>query len=163
MISALLGFIAGILLTWPAFIVLVILGVLFEHNDCHGWAIFMGIVTALVSYFFFAIPFTTLLMYAGVYLIAGLLWSFWRYKRHADKIVEQYKNDDASAKKVALQYLHPSKMLGTITMWVIVWPFSMIENVAGDIINVIQTLITKVFRAVYNSIYNSAVKKLNGE
>jgi hypothetical protein len=63
-------------------------------------------------------------------------------------------------RKGAADRLHPLAMLSTLTAWVIIWPFSMVENLAGDVINMIRTAISTVFRSVYNRIYESAVRDL---
>jgi hypothetical protein len=51
-------------------------------------------------------------------------------------------------------------MLPTITAWITIWPFSLVENFVGDIINFIQDLVQKVFRGIYHKIYDSAVAAL---
>lgn len=160
MIEAALGFIVGYMVSWPALVVLLLLGVIFEHNEAHGWAVFTALVTMAVSYFFFGIPLLTVLAYGAGYVVVGLIWSFYRYKRHAGDMVEKYKNADSSTKNSVIRDLHPKAMLGTITSWIIIWPFSMIENVVGDLITGIQTLVQKVFRGIYHRIYDSAVKQL---
>ena len=158
--SASLAFAAGLLLTWPAFIVLVFVGVLFEHNGARGWAVFTALAVAAVSYFFFSVSLFAIAIGAVGYIVIGLIWSFWRYKRHAQKVVADNKNETPSRKERALEALHPRAMLSTITAWIIIWPFSMVENLVGDIINFIQELVTKFFRGVYHRIYDSAVSAL---
>jgi len=158
--SAAVAFAAGLLLTWPAFIVLVFLGILFEHNGARGWAVFTALAVAAVSYFFFSVSLLTIAIGAVGYIVIGLIWSFWRYKRHAQKVVEAHKGKNAQEKEYALRALHPKAMLATITAWIVIWPFSMVENVVGDVINFIQELVTKFFRGVYHRIYDSAVAAL---
>ena len=153
-------FIAGVMLSWPALVVLLILGVLFEHNEARGWAVFTAMIVAATAYFSFAVPFMSILLGACGYIVVGLIWSFYRYKRHAMKTVEQNKDAGASTKKFVLERLHPKAMLSTITAWMLIWPFSMISNVSGDLINLIQLLVTKFFRGVYYRIYDSAVDGL---
>jgi len=160
MIETMFMFAAGFMLSWPALIVLLILGILFEHNDAHGWAVFTAMVTAAVAYFFFSVPLMTLAIGIVAYLVVGLIWSFWRYKRHVDTVVTQYKDEPSEARQRAIGRLHPKAMLSTITTWIIVWPFSMIENITSDIINAIQMLVQKVFRGIYHRIYESAVDQL---
>lgn len=156
--AAAAGFVAG----WAVLIlvVLFVLGIFSEHNDSRGWSIFFMLIAAGVAYLAFSLSWTMLAVYAGGYLVIGLFWSFWRYKRHAEKVVEQHKNADAREKQFALARLHPKEMLGTITAWIMVWPFSFIENMVGDLINGIQMLITKVFRGIYHRIYDAAVAAL---
>ena len=160
MIDLALAFILGWALSWPGLIGLLILGTIFEANEAHGWAMFMGVVSAVVAYFFFAIPLMTLLVYAACYLAVGFIWSFWRYKRHAQKVVANNKDALSHEKERALRNLHPRVMLSTITAWIVIWPFSMAENLVGDIINFVQELVTKFFRGVYHRIYDSAVAAL---
>ena len=157
---ATLAFLAGFLLTWPALIVLLIMGILFEHNGARNWAVFTALVVMAVSYFFFAIPLMTVLLGAVGYVVIGLIWSFYRYKRHASDVVEANKNASETARQYAIRDLHPKEMLGTITAWIVVWPFSLVENFVGDIITGIQTLVQKVFRGIYHRIYDAAVEQL---
>jgi uncharacterized membrane protein len=160
MIEATIGFIAGFMLTWPALIALLVLGILFEHNGARGFAVFTTLVTMAVAYFFFSIPLMTVLLGAVAYVAIGLVWSFYRYKRHASYVVEKNKNEGQSTKERALKELHPKAMLPTITAWILVWPFSLVENFVGDIITGIQTLVQKIFRGIYHRIYDSAVAAL---
>lgn len=157
------GMATAYLLTWPAFVVLCLLGILFEHNGRRGWAVFTGLVTLAVSYFFFAVPLTVLAYYVGAYAVAGLVWSFWRYGRYVKASVERIKADsyikDTEYARYAAE-LAPSKNVDTITAWVIIWPFSVVENLTGDIISVAQYMVTNAFKSVYNSIYNRMVSDL---
>ena len=141
-------------------VVLVLLGILFEHNGARGWSVFAAILVAGVAYISFNVSLMMLAVGAAGYIVIGLIWSFWRYKRHAQKVVEKNKGESAAVRERALYQLHPKEMLGTITAWIMIWPFSMVENVVGDILNLIQDLVRKVFRGVYHKIYDSAVAAL---
>lgn len=156
--AAATGFIAG----WAIFILiaLFVLGIFSEHTDSSEWSVFFMLIAVGVALLTFSLSWTMLAVYAAGYLAIGLFWSFWRYKRHAAKVVEQHKNSDAREKQFALAILHPKEMLGTITAWIMVWPFSFVENMVGDLINAIQMLITKVFRGIYHRIYDAAVSAL---
>lgn len=158
-----LGLFTGYFLTWPAFIILLVLGTIFEANEAHGWAILTGIISIVVAYFFFSVPFATIAYYSIGYFTVGFLWSFWRYKRYIDFVVEEYKDRSESSRKMVLNDIAPSRMLGKITTWVIIWPFSMFENVLGDIIKIVQTFISKFFKGIYTRIYSMAVNQLMPE
>lgn len=161
MITSAIAFLAVYMLTWPAFISLLILGILFEHNGAHGWAVFSAITTMVVSYFFFGIPLTTVLLGAFTYVVIGIVWSFYRYKRYVNDIIIEHKDSSKSMKEAVLSRIHPREMLSTITAWILIWPFSLVENFVGDIITGIQLLVQKVFRKVYHKIYDSAVSQLS--
>jgi hypothetical protein len=121
---------------------------------------FMGIVSAVVAYFFFHIDPMSIIVYIAGYFAIGFGWCVWRYKRHAADVVDRYKTHGQYDRSSALARLHPTKMLNTLTTWVLVWPFSMVENVSGDLIKLVQTTITKVFKTVFNRIYEQAVEQL---
>ena len=158
------GLATGYLLTWPTLITLAVLGILFEHNNVRGFAVFTAIVSAVLAFFFFDISLKNLAIGSAVYLVIGVLWSFWRYKRHADKAVEEIKQmTDDAYRKYAIKALHPSQMIDTFVAWIIVWPFSLVENLTADIINGIQRLVTTAFKSVYNKIYTSAIKTISLE
>jgi hypothetical protein len=151
-------FIAG--WSFTILIALAILGILFEHNGARGWSVFITLVTAAVAYIAFNLSLLTIAIGAVAYIVIGLVWSFWRYKRHAAKVVEEKKNSTSTEKEYALRNLHPRAMLPTITAWIMIWPFSLVENLVGDLINLVQSLVTTAFRAVYHKIYDSAVASL---
>lgn len=159
-----IGFIAGWALSWPAFIAVLLLGVWCEANDSHGWSVFMGICAMVVAFFFFSIPLEMLLIGVGVYFIVGFVWSFWRYKRHCDKVIGRIKSTVSETdKRYLIQQLMPAAMLSSITTWVIVWPFSVIENISGDLITLVQDIISKFFKGMYSRIYTNAIGKLNDQ
>ena len=139
---------------------LALLGILFEHNGARGWAVFTALIVAAVAYISFHVSLLMIAIGAVGYIAVGLAWSFWRYKRHAANVVEQNREANASTKERALALLHPKAMLGTITAWIMIWPFSMVENIVGDLITAIQMLVTKFFRGVYHKVYESAVQAL---
>ena len=151
-------FIAG----WGVLILvgLAILGILFEHNGARGWSVFTALVVAAVAYIAFNVSLAMIAIGAVAYVVVGLVWSFWRYKRHAAKVVEENRNGSPRDKEDALRRLHPRAMLPTITAWILIWPFSLVENIVGDLINAIQSLVTKFFRGVYHKIYDAAVAAL---
>ena len=161
--EVIVAFLAGWFLSWPGLAFFLCIGTIFEANEEHGWAIFVGMVAAFIAYTMFAMPLSVLAAWIAAYFGMGFVWSFWRYKRHKDKIVEEYKDMGVASRKSALQNLDPRRMLSQITSWVIIWPFSMVENVLGDIIKLVQTAITTFFKSIYTRIYLDAVGKLMPE
>jgi hypothetical protein len=163
MFETIVAFLAGFLLTWPALIALFCIGVGFEYAEWRGFAVFTALITALTSYFYFHVPFLDILVYAAGYLVIGLLWSFWRYKRYVDKKIKDWREVRKGAgggKDYIIEKLKPSNMWPTITAWVFVWPFSAVENLVGDIIDIGVRVVKQVFRGVYNRIYLSAIKSI---
>ena len=161
MLEASAAFIAGVLLTWPAIVGLLLLGLLFEHNGARTSAVFTAILVAIISYFFFDIPLMTIALYGVGYIIVGVIWSVYRYKRYADKVVKENIGKESHIRDYAIRSLHPTSMMGTITAWMVIWPLSMVENVTGDLVSGLQMFVTKMFRGVYHRIFSNAVDALS--
>ena len=155
-----LDWVLGYVLTLPFLVVLLTLGILFEHNSARGWAIFTGIIATTVAYFYFKFPLIDALYGTLGYAVAGLVWSFYRYKRFVSKKVDESRNMTDSQKQYLIKEIHPTAMLPTITAWIIIWPFSIIDNLLGDLISAVEALVKTVFRGVYNRIYASAVSQI---
>jgi hypothetical protein len=153
MIEYILLFFATYLVTWPALVGLCLIAILSEHVESRGFAVFWTLVAGTSAFFYFNVSLADIGIYAVGYLVAGVVWSFYRYKRFIVAKVEQISNGYYGK----VEDYHPSKMLDTITAWIIIWPFSLIDNLCGDIINGIETLVKSVFKGVYNRIYNATV------
>ena len=148
------------LLTWPALAILFVVGILFEHNDWRGFAVFVALISGVSAYFYFAIPLVMMAMYVVGSLVAGLLWSVWRYKRHVTAKVAEVKNGSQRDRELMAARLLPAAMWSTIVAWVIVWPFSFVEYFIRDVIDLLEMAVKKLFKGVYNKIYDSAVAQL---
>jgi hypothetical protein len=155
MIDYILIFLATYMLTWPALVTLCVLGIWAEHNESRGFAVFWALVAAVSAFFYFNVSLESIAICSIGYVCFGIVWSFYRYKRFIVAKVEELSKSNSQWDRVE-QY-HPTKMLDTITAWIIIWPFSLIENLCGDIINGIENLVKTVFKGVYNRIYNAAV------
>lgn len=146
------------LLTWPALVIVLLIGIAFEHTGNRKSSVFAGLVSMGISYFYFSVPLGTIWYYVAMYIVVGLCWSFWRYHRYLASMVALLSErawKSQSDKETAVGKLLPSNNLERITSWIIVWPFSVIECTLGDIITAIQALVTRVFKGVYHSIFVS--------
>lgn len=152
------GLVAGYVLTWPALVIVLLAGIFFEHTGSRKMAIAAGIGAMAISYHYFDVSIKALLAWAVVYLVVGVLWSFWRYRGYVAKEMQQLQS--IMFKRQAdlewrLHCLAPGNNLDRISAWIIIWPFSLVEHLLGDIINAINALASKVFKGVYFKIYTS--------
>lgn len=159
-LAAFFGFVLG--WGWVVLALLVVAGIIFEAHSSTGWAVFTGLLAATLAFFFFNASLIGLAIVSAVYIPIGLVWSWYRYKRHAAKTVEKAKALGQREKELLVKALHPKEMLGTIVQWILIWPLSMIENLIGDLIHMVESLVTRWFRGVYHTIYDSAVKSILG-
>jgi len=149
------GIFVGYLLNWYALGILIFLGIMLEHNEWHTLSIFIGLGSAFIAYSMFNLSPLAILFWSVGYFVVGLLWSFWRYKRWVQKCI---KSRSLSTGLCNTKDLLPSKNTDKLVTWILIWPFSMIENVTGDIINLITLTVTTVFKSTYQRIYDSAMK-----
>lgn len=163
MIDVVLAFLAGWFLSWPALIGLCVLGIFAEHNDGRGFAVFVAIVTSVVAVLFFSVPLADAALYGVGYLAVGFVWSFWRYRRFVATKVAYIKEHtvDPERRKDQASTLAPKYHIDTIVAWVVIWPFSAVENLASDLIDGLTTLVKTTFKAIYHKIYTSATAGLN--
>jgi hypothetical protein len=156
-------FLAAYLLTWQALVIVLLLGIAFEHAGNRKSAVFTGLVAMAISYFYFDIPFSTIWGYVVAYFAVGVVWSFLRYRRYVGVMVKSLEKRTwrtQEDKDKAINNLAPSNNLERITSWIIVWPFSVIENSLGDIITAIQSLVTRVFKGIYYKIFMAQTEAL---
>ena len=170
----LIAFLAGWLLSWPALLVIAVLGTWFEHTDRRKSSVAMAIVgigaVLLATVYVLGFSLLNIGLTAIAYVGCGVLWSFFRYRRYVRSQVETFNEEfkwyrpgnlaHKSGLEKLVERLKPSNNTGTIVAWIVVWPFSFVDNVIGDIIEGISTLVKTTFRRVYNHIYNSAIKNL---
>jgi len=140
-----------------------------------GWPTVWLAAWVLVSYFFArsefiglftAINLLNLLMWFGGFLLVGLVWSFfkwlqfsklrakkWRYTMDSAKVRPVEGSDEYNhLKKNYIPYA--SDYIGKISGWIILWPFSLVSYVVGDLWdNIIMW-----FEKVYENITKSAFK-----
>lgn len=155
-------FLSTYILTIPFLFILFGLGVIFEAADSNA-SVFVGIISAIIAFFVFDVPLLTIVLSTIGYFVIGVLWSVWRYKRYADTKVQKYiesKSDSSYDRKEIVNGLKLNYMVGRITSWIIIWPFSMVENVTGDILRLIKNIVTEQLKSVYNKIYTNATSKL---
>ena len=155
-------FISAYVLSVPFFIALLILGVVFESYDKDALAVLTGIASLVVAYFMYDLSLIGTAYAAAVYLVVGVVWSFWRYKRFVDSRVESCNVEGTSehARNYMLTEIKLENTLGRITSWIIVWPFSMVENVTHDVVRLIRTLVSETLKSAYNKIYTNAIKNV---
>lgn len=138
---------------------LVVLTVIFEHKEKTSMAIMTFIFTTFCVFYFGTIEFELkkFLMALLAYGIIGVVWSFWRYKRYVEVKSAEMSQFDQRYFNLALESLQPKNMTGKIVQWIIIWPFSMIENILGDLIVLIEKIVTGSLNSIYQKIYIHSV------
>lgn len=125
-------------------------------RESNFWSVVYAAMAAGIAMTLFNVPGMYLLYATPVYLVMGLLWSMWRYKRYVSKKMVAMSNMRESERRYALERLHPKAMLGTFVAWTLAWPTSMIGSLIGDLIAGLEHAITNWFGAIYTSIFKQA-------
>ena len=154
-----MDFILGMIVSWPVLILLVLSALLFEHNRHSGWATLLIILISAVSFYLFHPTWKEVGIVAVAWFPIGFLWSFWRFRKHVDKVVA--KVEKGYDKIYAKEKIKVSNNIDNIVFWVIVWPVSFIETILGDVIDVITDLVKRVFRATYQKITDGANNRID--
>ena len=154
------GLITGYLLSHLGLIALCVIGVLCAAYDCKVIAGFLIIAAVWTATQIFPAPGAIKWIIPPIYLLVGVIWSMWRYKRHVDDAADRYSGSHVEKRAALLASVRPSAMLGEITGWVLIWPFSMVASVIGDSIKLVQHAIKNWLNSVYEGIFNSAAKRL---
>jgi hypothetical protein len=111
----------------------------------------------------------TLGMFIGAYIPIGLFWSFFRWRRFCNRKVAEFNEydwgDDSGAKTSAINHLKrdidPSKNVGRVVQWIFIWPFSLIDNILGDIYDMVVNLVRVHLISLYRRISDNALKRID--
>jgi hypothetical protein len=146
------------------------------HEESDGWAILWLLVASALAFHIFSLDLKTFLMYLVAYIPVGVGWSFYRWKRFCNKEVDEYNErkadhgheqggsqlaewEDRNFRSLENK-LAPSNNITRLVQWIIVWPFSVIDNVLGDIYDMIVQLVKKHLINLYTKISSNALSKV---
>ena len=157
-------------------IAFIFIGLTIEDRDketrelSFGWPTIWLAAWILVSYFFarseflglfIAINLLNLLMWFGGFLLIGLVWSFFKWlqfsKLRAKKWrirLEEHKYEVGSEEynSLKLNYTpYASDYIGKISGWIILWPFSIVSYIVGDLWDNLVMWFEKVYENITNS------------
>jgi hypothetical protein len=113
-------------------------------------AILLGVVywKAIV-----AAPWHLIALVAGVFVLIGLLWSVFKWFRHVNKTVAQYRNDYGTTldesrmdglKRECSAYNHKAMITG----WIAFWPWSLLWSLTGDFFSMLYDAMTNIYQKI---------------
>ncbi len=164
-----IGFITGYIVSWPVLAMSLLLIIVAEHNDESKFALFWAIVAASISYFYFNLAIADIAWYIGTYVVIGVGWSVWRYMRYvknyiAEEIESKSNQTSVDAiKERVMRQCSVSNMSGRVVSWIIIWPFSMVENLTKDIYDTLVAVVKNVLRKVYDTILTNMVSGITND
>lgn len=152
-------YIIGILTAPYVLVALFLLAVLFDHNDARGWSGFLTISAIGLTLWAFSPSWYLLGVIVGAWIPVGIAWSMWRWRRYCAKVLKDATNEKIS-KPEALRKIETGRNTPTIVYWAMAWPISMIEMICSDIIDMVEVLVTRVFKGTYAKIAGDTADKI---
>lgn len=178
------GWAVNYLLTPFGFVVFLLIGAFVEHRKGTGFAVFAAIVWTFISvlgviavvepagsvqFVWSNLLVDHILYYTVGYGIIGIVWSVWRYRKHvktqhayimSDSFAKQFHggHDRVNSYRVErLEALAPLHQMDNIVCWIIIWPFSLLENLVGDLYDLLAAFVSRVCIGMYRKLYNAIV------
>lgn len=178
MIETVLAFVGAVVLSWWFLCILVGIILWNVHIDNDGWAIVWIVALGLAAYFAFTVSWQTIAIVAAVYIPIGLVWSIYRWKRHCKSALKTYQEQKEAISNIkerniswdnkierrqeeAKDAMNPAKNVDKIASWVIIWPFSFIDNIIGDLIDILKDFIKKYLIKIYDTIAGKYLNQIN--
>lgn len=155
-----IAFFAGYLLSSIGLGFLVIASFLCSSRENNFFSVVFGAMAITVLVKLQQIPLIYVAYAVPAYLLAGLVWSMWRYRRYVHKRTTNVDHLTISDRKHLLARLKPSRMKGAIVAWVLAWPFSMVGALVEDLTHAVEHIITEWLGGVYKAIFKGAEERL---
>jgi len=152
------------LISWatslPAIIAIIFFGILAASNNAEDWSVFWGVVLVAVLVPIYNLTLVQTIFLVVIYFLVGFLWSFYRYKVWVKNSVDQYDQTYANkgmavSREEYFLRLRPNKNVSLILMWVLIWPFSIVENLCSDLVRFLRDLVKVTFSSVYLKLFES--------
>jgi hypothetical protein len=163
------------LFTWPALVIIVLLGLILEANDRYIISVWLAGFMLYAIWNLFALTFSIPYIWVAflVYPVLGFIYAPYRWLRFCERRVRKNnelpikteedadrgrysgfrKNREEMAKDIDFK-----KHLDRITCWVFAWPLSAIECLIGDMWREAQRIITDVCGKIYRGIEARALR-----
>ena len=169
--------ILGVLVSPYLWGLLFLFSFLAEANDASGWCGFMWAILLIAVLFTFQPGFVTALLIIGGYILVGIGWSIFRYRKHISDSFESWKANEVARhelerKRNPESTTYPIEMfIGSIThkglspiecsdkivYWAIFWPPSFVSYLLGDFA---KELIMKIAGKTYGSFYDKLTTRV---
>ena len=180
MIETLLAFFAvGAIGFWLLLFIASIIFIAAVENDEYAFSIVATIILLAIYWkplLALGAHWNLIAIFGGLYVVAGIAWSIWRWTRYVQKAAENYQEiaeqlkskfkDKNTSENVREMEYEKTKFKDKIDVkdnksrivgWIVYWPWSAFWNITGDFFNAIYDHL----KAVYQKIANKALAKYN--
>ena len=160
--------------------IFLILGLLAEKSEPFWTTVLVITLGYLIYPIFATVSWPVIVGVALGYLIAGVLFSLWKWKNHVQKALRQNASELASknikslaelmaySEKDSGPYTHlgefkksinPAYNKSKLTQWTWGWVFNVVHMLTADLFDTIYELVAKTYENIVVSVFNSEFKK----
>ena len=153
-------FFLGLVLAWPFWIAVCCGSILFTHLGWHFWGIVFTVILGILTWQMLSLSWIAITTILILYIPVGFVWSFFRWKKHCNVTVKEYKSSICTDRYDYTRKLDVKQNIDAIVGWVILWPFSLIDSFLGDLIDMVTSMIKTLFRKTYTTIANNSLAQI---
>lgn len=152
----------SVVLSWYFAVGVSVWLVFLSHIESEGWSEFFLAVLFVCLYLMVDVSFVQLLIAAPVYLIIGVGYSLFRFKRLCMDITEAVNSGEMKRER-GLDKMLPARNVSNIVRWIITWPFSALANIIGDTVEAITLFVKSYLIGIYDRIAMGHYNKIRKE
>jgi len=141
-------FIVGSWLFWTLLVLFSIAAIVSLENDRYGFLTFITVLFVVIFAFKTPLPsWQNLLMYGAGYLVAGALWSLYRWWRYVREVVQKARDNKENhySDLPSPSELSVSNNKDRIIAWIAFWPWSVFWSITHDLFYNIYDALRKVY------------------
>lgn len=101
----------------------------------------------------------TSIMYIFGYLLVGILWSLFEYKRKAESIAQEY-SDSKKSREYIIERIQSRIDNYLISFWVVWFPICVIKFLLGDFVEYLVEKIGIIYKQIAKSVVNKLLPNL---
>lgn len=101
----------------------------------------------------------TALYYTIAYLVVGIMWSLFKYKKRAEEIAIEYKNKN-STKEYILEKIRYNIRNHDIAFWIVYFPISIIKFLLEDFVDYLIEQLGFIYKRIARAVVDRLVPEI---
>lgn len=94
----------------------------------------------------------SILLWLSIYLIAGIIWSFFKWFKVVKRAKERYLREAGSPRPISSFVPKVNQWKESITSWILFWPFSILRYAFGTMLMDFMNAIVSRLKGLYDRI-----------
>lgn len=159
------------LISIPFLIILLVLDALLIFCEWRKASTLLTITAMILAHQLFAVTMLQLAVGLPVYILLGVLWSFWRYKNWCAYEIKHHHrphqydssttnhqelNEERVRQDLELLKSRLAPKVSMIGHWILCWPLSMVLNLVDDMLHALVERIKHIYKSILESVLAKA-------